>query len=384
MARPRRPARPRARPRDEPALRGVVRGGRAGRLPADDRRQRLPPGGLRAVRPEHPARPPAQRRPGVPPPGPVAGANLSVRTRTLVTRIMFDGTPRDGRRDRAAGRRHRDDRGRRGDPVRRRVQHAAAPAAVGRRPGRSSCAASGSRSWRTCPGVGEHLQDHLEVYIQYGSKQPVSMQPYAIEKWRRPFIGAEWLFLRSGPGRDEPLRGRRLRPRERGRRLPEPDVPLPAARDPLRRHAGAERPRLPGPRRADVLRRPGVGADHLDRPARPPGAPLQLPLDRPGPARVGRGDPGRPADPQPAGVRAVLDRRAVTRARPSRPTRRSSTGSARDAETALHPSCTARMGTDARLGDRSADDAASTASTACGSSTRASCRTSRTATSTRR
>jgi choline dehydrogenase len=50
------------------------------------------------------------------------------------------------------------------------------------------------------PGVGEHLQDHLEVYIQYGSKQPVSMQPSATQKWRRPFIGAQWLFLRSGPG----------------------------------------------------------------------------------------------------------------------------------------------------------------------------------------
>jgi choline dehydrogenase len=50
------------------------------------------------------------------------------------------------------------------------------------------------------PGVGQHLQDHLEVYIQFGSKQPVSMQPYALEKWRRPFIGAEWLFLRRGPG----------------------------------------------------------------------------------------------------------------------------------------------------------------------------------------
>ncbi len=50
------------------------------------------------------------------------------------------------------------------------------------------------------PGVGDHLQDHLEVYIQYGSSQPVSMQPSATEKWRRPFIGAQWLFLRSGPG----------------------------------------------------------------------------------------------------------------------------------------------------------------------------------------
>jgi choline dehydrogenase len=50
------------------------------------------------------------------------------------------------------------------------------------------------------PGVGEHLQDHLEVYIQYGSKQPVSMQPYALEKWRRPWIGFQWLFFRRGPG----------------------------------------------------------------------------------------------------------------------------------------------------------------------------------------
>jgi len=49
------------------------------------------------------------------------------------------------------------------------------------------------------PAVGQHLQDHLEVYIQYKSLQPVSMQP-ALQFWRRPFIGAEWLFLRRGPG----------------------------------------------------------------------------------------------------------------------------------------------------------------------------------------
>ena len=50
------------------------------------------------------------------------------------------------------------------------------------------------------PGVGANLQDHLEVYIQYKSLQPVSMQPSATELWRRPFIGAQWLFLRGGPG----------------------------------------------------------------------------------------------------------------------------------------------------------------------------------------
>jgi choline dehydrogenase len=49
------------------------------------------------------------------------------------------------------------------------------------------------------PGVGENLQDHLEVYVQYACKQPVSMNP-STKFWKRPFIGAQWLFLRSGPG----------------------------------------------------------------------------------------------------------------------------------------------------------------------------------------
>ena len=48
-------------------------------------------------------------------------------------------------------------------------------------------------------GVGENLQDHLEVYVQHVCTQPVSMQP-ALKKWRRPEIGARWFFLRSGPG----------------------------------------------------------------------------------------------------------------------------------------------------------------------------------------
>jgi choline dehydrogenase len=49
------------------------------------------------------------------------------------------------------------------------------------------------------PGVGEHLQDHLEVYVQHRCTKPVSMAPYL--KWRwRPWIGFMWLFFRSGPG----------------------------------------------------------------------------------------------------------------------------------------------------------------------------------------
>jgi choline dehydrogenase len=49
------------------------------------------------------------------------------------------------------------------------------------------------------PGVGENLQDHLEVYVQYACKEPVSLQPQ-LAMWRRPVIGAEWLFLHKGPG----------------------------------------------------------------------------------------------------------------------------------------------------------------------------------------
>ncbi|WP_187368182.1 choline dehydrogenase [Nonomuraea terrae] len=49
------------------------------------------------------------------------------------------------------------------------------------------------------PGVGENLQDHLEVYVQHACTRPVSQQP-SLAWWRRPFIGANWLFLRRGPG----------------------------------------------------------------------------------------------------------------------------------------------------------------------------------------
>ena len=49
------------------------------------------------------------------------------------------------------------------------------------------------------PGVGANLQDHLEVYVQYKCKLPVTQQPIT-QFWRRPIIGAAWLFFRKGPG----------------------------------------------------------------------------------------------------------------------------------------------------------------------------------------
>jgi choline dehydrogenase len=49
------------------------------------------------------------------------------------------------------------------------------------------------------PGVGQNLQDHLECYVQYACRQPVSTQPY-LRWWRWPAVGAMWLFGRAGPG----------------------------------------------------------------------------------------------------------------------------------------------------------------------------------------
>ena len=49
------------------------------------------------------------------------------------------------------------------------------------------------------PGVGANLQDHLEVYIQHSCMQPVSVAPAL--KWRnRPWVGLNWLLFRKGPG----------------------------------------------------------------------------------------------------------------------------------------------------------------------------------------
>ena len=47
------------------------------------------------------------------------------------------------------------------------------------------------------PGVGENMQDHLEVYVQHRSKKPVSMNP-ALKWWKKPYIGYQWLFHRKG------------------------------------------------------------------------------------------------------------------------------------------------------------------------------------------
>jgi choline dehydrogenase len=49
------------------------------------------------------------------------------------------------------------------------------------------------------PGVGENLQDHLEIYFQVRCKEPVTLNA-KLGLISKGLIGAQWLFFRSGLG----------------------------------------------------------------------------------------------------------------------------------------------------------------------------------------
>ncbi|HWS33104.1 MAG TPA: choline dehydrogenase [Actinoplanes sp.] len=125
--------------------------------------------------------------------------NVTVRTRALVSRVLFDG-------DRAVGVEYFKGDGR--TPHRAYADEVILCGGAVNTPQLLQLSGVGNAAELTAlgidpvhhlPGVGENLQDHLEVYVQYACKQPVSVQPYL--KWRyRPLIGAQWLFLRGGPG----------------------------------------------------------------------------------------------------------------------------------------------------------------------------------------
>ncbi len=125
--------------------------------------------------------------------------NLRVVTRVHVTRILFDGTRAAGVEFAAHGsagtRRARGGEvivcaGAFGSPQLLQLSGVGSAAEL---------SALGIPVVADLPGVGENLQDHLEVYIQYASKLPVSVAPAL--KWRnRPGVAARWLVARSGPG----------------------------------------------------------------------------------------------------------------------------------------------------------------------------------------
>ena len=122
-------------------------------------------------------------------------SNLSVKCHTLVTRILFDG-------NRAVGVEYK-----KGRTVHRAYAgeiiccggainspQLLQLSGVGRA---DDLAAFDIDVVQDLPGVGQNLQDHLELYVQYACQKPVSMYP-ALKWYRQPWIGLKWLFGRTG------------------------------------------------------------------------------------------------------------------------------------------------------------------------------------------
>jgi choline dehydrogenase len=122
--------------------------------------------------------------------------NLTVLTRALVERVDFSHTTATGVTYRRNGRRHSVSAGEVilcGGAI--NSPQLLQLSGVG---DAADLAALGITPVVDLPGVGANLQDHLEVYIQHACTRPVSMQPY-LAKWRMPVIGLQWLLARRGP-----------------------------------------------------------------------------------------------------------------------------------------------------------------------------------------
>lgn len=194
------------------------------------------------------------------------------------------------------------------------------------------------------PGVGENLQDHLEVYVQHNCKLPVSMSPN-LKFWKRPFIGANWLFLRKGPGATNHFEGGgfarsnddELYPNLMFHFLPiavRYDGTSPGGGHGYQVHVGPMYSDARGSVKitsADVMKKPALRFNYLST--------AQDRREWVEAIRVARNilmqsamDPynGGEISPGPA---VQTDEEILSWV-------------AKDAETALHPSCTARMGTD--------------------------------------
>ena len=123
--------------------------------------------------------------------------NLEVRCRAFVTRVLFEGTRATGVEvvERGAARRVRAGEvilcgGAINSPQLLQLSGVGDADALRR---------LGVEPVAHLPGVGRNLQDHLEVYVQHTCTKPVSVAPALL--WRnRPLVGFRWLVFRAGPG----------------------------------------------------------------------------------------------------------------------------------------------------------------------------------------
>jgi len=122
--------------------------------------------------------------------------NLKVLTRAFVEKVLFDGATATGVRYRRNGR-TRTVRAREVILCGGAINTPQVLQLSGVGPA-AHLSTLGITPVADLPGVGANLQDHLEVYIQYACTAPVSMQPN-LAKWRHPYLGLRWILRRDGP-----------------------------------------------------------------------------------------------------------------------------------------------------------------------------------------
>jgi choline dehydrogenase len=123
--------------------------------------------------------------------------NLTVLTEAQVRRLRFDGRrctgveiTRGGVDEAAVA--HRD------HPVGRQHRHPADPAAVRRRPG-PLLQQHGIAVLHELPGVGENLQDHLQLRMAFKVSNVVTLNQRVHSLFGKAAMGLEYLLFRSGP-----------------------------------------------------------------------------------------------------------------------------------------------------------------------------------------
>ncbi|MBL1378041.1 choline dehydrogenase [Zobellella iuensis] len=124
--------------------------------------------------------------------------NLTVVTHALVHRVLLDGK-------RAVGVRYERNGQVQEVRVSKEVILSAGPigsphllqlSGIG---AKETLAAAGIELRHELPGVGENLQDHLEFYFQFRCKQPISLNG-KLDLWNKFLIGSRWLLKKDGLG----------------------------------------------------------------------------------------------------------------------------------------------------------------------------------------
>jgi choline dehydrogenase len=130
---------------------------------------------------------------------PVRGrANLVVRTNAQATRILFEDLRASGVEYRRAGRVERARASREVVLAAGALQSPQLLQLSGVGPG-ALLQQFGIPIVRDLPGVGENLQDHLQLRVLYRCTKPITTNDDLNSWWRSARIGLEWLLRRTGP-----------------------------------------------------------------------------------------------------------------------------------------------------------------------------------------